>query len=91
MPREHLNIRVAGRVQGVSFRLAVRAQAASLGVTGFVRNEPDGTVYVEAEGSQRALQQLVAWCQSGTTAARVTGVSVARGSLQHYADFSIAG
>lgn len=86
----HINIRVSGRVQGVLFRTGARAQATSLGITGFVRNEPDGTVYLEAEGTPRALQQLVAWCQAGTPLAHVTGVTVTEGALKHFSDFSIA-
>lgn len=90
MPRKHWNIRVSGRVQGVSFRLAVQEQASSLGITGFVRNEPNGSVYLEAEGSPEALQQLAAWCQAGTPLAHVTGVTVTEGALKHFSDISIA-
>ncbi|MBI4021736.1 MAG: acylphosphatase [Candidatus Andersenbacteria bacterium] len=90
MNRQHFNIRISGRVQGVSFRVAVQAQARVLGVTGFARNEADGTVYMEAEGSLGELEQLVAWCRTGTPLAQVTAVEAEKGTIRHFSDFSIA-
>ena len=73
MQRVHLVIR--GRVQGVGFRwfAATRAQAAH--VAGFVRNLPDGSVEVEAEGSKDALVRLVRELKRGPKSAVVTDVS----------------
>jgi acylphosphatase len=68
--------RVSGRVQGVSFRWYIEEQARSLGVTGWVRNEPDGSVLVHAEGDDDAVDALVAWCRSGPSSARVEHVAV---------------
>lgn len=68
--------RVSGRVQGVSFRWYTEEQARRLGVTGWVRNEPDGTVLVHAEGDDDAVDALVAWCRSGPSSARVSDVAV---------------
>ena len=68
--------RVTGRVQGVSFRWYTQEQARGLGVTGWVRNEPDGSVLVHAEGEDDAVDALVAWCRSGPSMARVTDVAV---------------
>ena len=68
--------RVTGRVQGVSFRWYTQEQARGLGVTGWVRNEPDGSVLVHAEGEDDAVDALVAWCRSGPSVARVTDVAV---------------
>jgi acylphosphatase len=65
---------VTGRVQGVSYRAATEAEAQRLGVSGWVRNEPDGSVVVHAEGAADAVEALVAWCRSGPPPARVDDV-----------------
>ena len=57
--------RVVGRVQGVSFRWYTEERARALGVTGWVRNEPDGSVLLHAEGDDDAVDALVAWCRTG--------------------------
>jgi acylphosphatase len=79
-------IRVRGRVQGVWFRATAEREAARLGVTGFARNERDGSVLVEAEGDAAAVDAMIAWCRIGPPRAEVTGVSVeaiaAQGSSQ---------
>jgi acylphosphatase len=74
MARARLRCFVAGRVQGVSYRAYARHQATQLGLTGWVRNCPDGRVELVAEGEQEALQQLVLWCYQGPPAANVTDV-----------------
>lgn len=70
--RVHLN--VSGRVQGVAFRAYTVDEAVRLGLSGFVRNLPDGRVEVEAEGDRAALLELVRFCERGPPAARVEGV-----------------
>ena len=67
---------VRGRVQGVSYRASTVAQARRLGLTGWVQNRPDGGVELEAEGPTDAVAALLAWCEQGPPAARVTGVTV---------------
>jgi acylphosphatase len=62
---------VSGRVQGVGFRQAAVEAAERLGVTGWVRNLPDGRVEALAEGDQAAVENLVAWCKRGPRPARV--------------------
>ncbi len=54
-----VRIRYTGRVQGVGFRATCRRLAEGLPVTGFVRNEPDGSVTLEAQGSPEAVQSLL--------------------------------
>lgn len=63
---------VHGRVQGVAFRYHTVRAAEPLGVEGWVRNLPDGTVEVRAEGDRAALDQLAAWLEHGPDFARVT-------------------
>lgn len=65
---------VAGRVQGVWYRVSTQRQAAALGITGHARNLPDGRVEVLACGSDAALQQLEAWLWQGPPAAEVSDV-----------------
>ncbi len=63
--RKRLTIRVFGRVQGVFFRASARDESRRLGVAGFARNEPDGSVSLEAEGEESAVERFVIWCHEG--------------------------
>ena len=65
-----------GQVQGVNFRSSTKAEADALGLTGWVRNCPEGSVEVVIEGLKEAVQQLVDWCQHGPVWARVDGLTV---------------
>ena len=67
---------VHGRVQGVGFRYTTVKQAHRLGLTGWVRNDYDGTVEVVAEGPEQAVRRLVDRLKKGPPAARVTRVDV---------------
>lgn len=71
-----VQVHVTGRVQGVSFRAYAEQEAARLGVAGWVRNEPDGSVVGHFEGEQAAVDALVDWCRSGPPLARVRDVAV---------------
>jgi acylphosphatase len=66
-----LQATVSGRVHGVFFRAYVESQAAELNLTGYVRNAPDGTVEVRAEGERQRLEKLVDYLKAGPPAARV--------------------
>lgn len=65
---------VRGRVQGVGFRYSTQLTAERLGLSGWVQNRPDGTVELEAEGSDDALQALRAWLEHGPPSAEVAAV-----------------
>lgn len=52
-------------MQGVFFRYSARDKADKLGINGFVRNEPDGSVYIEAEGEEESLNEFLEWCRLG--------------------------
>jgi acylphosphatase len=67
-------IRVTGRVHDVGFRVSAQRQAMTLHLTGLVRNEPDGSVYLEAEGDPAALDAFLAWCHEGPPHAAVERV-----------------
>jgi len=72
MSRFH--VLVSGQVQGVGYRAAVHARAQRAGVTGWVRNLPDGRVEAEIEGEQDAVEDLLTWMGEGPRWARVTGI-----------------
>lgn len=67
---------VRGRVQGVGYRYSCRNEAQRLRLVGWVRNEPDGTVRAEFEGSDDAVVAMVSWSRQGPDYARVTSVEV---------------
>ena len=85
----HINIIVSGKVQGVFFRASTKEFADQLGVYGFVRNEKDGSVYVEAEADEDTLKKFVAWCYRGPLHAEVKNVDVSEGALQNFKTFEI--
>lgn len=72
---ERISLRVTGRVQGVGFRNFTHREARRLGVKGWVRNETDGSVRVEAEGPRKELEKLHESLQQGPRTARVEDVS----------------
>lgn len=86
---KHLNIKVSGKVQGVWFRASTQAEAEQLGINGFVRNEADGGVYLEAEAEESVLEELVTWLHTGPSNARVTEVSVEEGEVENFSGFKI--
>jgi acylphosphatase len=69
-----LKANLYGRVQGVFFRAYVLENAGELGLSGYVRNRPDGGVEVVAEGEKERLEKLLSYLQKGPPAARVDGV-----------------
>ncbi|XOZ33933.1 acylphosphatase [Halomonadaceae bacterium KBTZ08] len=80
--------RVEGRVQGVSFRDSTRLKAQQLGVTGYARNRPDGSVEVLACGDASAVNQLVDWLHEGPPAASVSRVDSQPSSAEAPAGFT---
>ena len=71
-----VQLRVTGRVQGVFFRQSAREQAERLGLSGWVRNLPDGSVEALFAGERLLVEQAVAWCRQGPPRARVDEVVV---------------
>lgn len=66
---------VTGRVQGVFFRDSTREKAEGLGLSGWVRNLPDGSVEAVFEGDDERVREMVSWCEEGPPDARVQEVS----------------
>ena len=85
----HVNIKIFGEVQGVFFRDSARLKAREIGITGFVKNEPDGAVYMEAEGDEEALGQFLEWCKYGFESAKVEKVESFPGNVKGFLDFII--
>jgi acylphosphatase len=81
---------VTGKVQGVFFRHTARQVATGLGLAGFARNQPDGSVYIEIEGDESALQQFLAWCQTGPTHAQVATVNYTQQESANHSGFQIS-
>ncbi len=71
-----MHLIIYGRVQGVGFRYSARQTADALGLTGWVRNLPDRTVEVVAEGADTAIGNFLSWAQHGPPGAEVERVSV---------------
>jgi acylphosphatase len=67
---------VSGRVQGVGFRISAQWEARRIGVTGWVRNLPDGRVEVHAQGTESQVGEFTTWLSRGPRAARVTAIQV---------------
>jgi acylphosphatase len=70
------SVTVRGLVQGVSFRWYTCRQAERLGLSGWVRNQPDGSVRLEVQGRPDDVEELVAWARDGPPHARVSSVEV---------------
>lgn len=82
-------ITIRGRVQGVYFRQHTLERAAELGISGFVKNQPDGSVYCEAEGDAHALQNFLDWCGIGSPMSEVRSVNVETKEPVGYTGFEI--
>jgi acylphosphatase len=87
----HVNINISGRVQRVGFRYHTMKNAHALGLTGFVRNNADGSVYAEAEGEESAVEKFTDWCRTGPSMAVVEDLRVEKGQIMDYTSFEIRG
>ena len=90
MAQKRIHLLIRGRVQGVFFRATAQREARRLGVTGWVRNRPDGSIELLAEGDEDAIKELSSWANHGPSAARVDGVDVRwRGYTGEFPEFQI--
>ena len=86
---KHLDITVSGHVQGVFYRASTKAVADQLGVKGIVKNEADGSVFIEAEADDMALDMFLDWCKEGPEHANVISVQTHEGELKNYRNFEV--
>jgi acylphosphatase len=80
---------VSGRVQGVWFRASTKRQADSFGLTGWVRNRPDGSVEGRARGAEGVLAEFHRWLHRGPEHARVLNVEWREGADEDFEGFSV--
>ncbi len=85
----HMNYKVSGKVQGVFFRASTKSMADELGLLGWVRNEPDGTVFIQAEGEAELLESFEKWLGHGPQFCRVDMVEKEEGELENFSEFRI--
>lgn len=84
------HVYVSGRVQGVFYRANTQQKARSLGLTGWVRNLPDGRVEAVFEGDEGKIKAMISWCRGGPTGARVDDLKVEYNSdLRGFDSFEI--
>lgn len=84
-----LAIQVYGRVQGVGFRYYTRNKANEYNIKGFVKNALDGSVYIEAEGTDDAIEALIIWLKKGPPLARVDSIQAYDIPSQRFINFLI--
>jgi len=89
MRTQHVEIHIKGKVQGVYFRASTQLKARDLGLVGFVENQLDGSVFIQAEGALKDLEELLLWCHRGPEHARVDEVKHQYSSPIGYTKFSI--
>lgn len=86
---QHFNVHISGKVQGVFYRASAKEKADEMNVMGFVQNESDGSVYLEAEGTEEQLEKFIEWCRQGPPRSIVQEVKSAPGPVQRFQKFEI--
>lgn len=86
---KHLNISISGRVQGVAFRFSAKQKAEELDISGFAKNNPDRSVYIEVEGEEKTLDEFIKWCRGGPLFAKVDDIKVEEGKVKNSEGFEI--
>jgi acylphosphatase len=82
-------ITVSGKVQNVGFRYYTVETAKEFNIDGFVKNQLDGTVYIEAEGEKDNLEGFISWCRRGPHHARVDGFDMQEQPIMGYDGFKV--
>jgi acylphosphatase len=80
---------IKGKVQGVYYRASAKDVARDIGVTGWVKNMPDGNVEVIVSGSEERVEKFIEWCRKGPKNAEVTEVIVNDSKEKPLTDFRI--
>ncbi len=85
----HYNLLIRGQVQGVAYRASAVDMAMRLGITGYIKNNSDGTVSCEVEGEENLMYKFVQWCHHGPVRAVVEHVSITGGEIKGYTSFEM--
>jgi acylphosphatase len=90
MVQKRAHLWISGLVQGVFFRARAEEQASSKGLTGWVKNLPDGKVEILFEGPDKAVDEMVKWCHRGPRGALVKAIEIKwENSTGEFANFQI--
>lgn len=89
MKTEAIQIHIQGRVQGVGFRYSTYEIAKKYNIKGWVKNEQDGSVLIEAEGIEEDVTRFLMWCHRGPSFAKVTNVKTSTIPKQGFKDFTV--
>jgi acylphosphatase len=84
-----ITVLIQGKVQGVFYRQSAKDKAKEIGITGFVKNQPDGSVYAIATGTEEQLSLFIDWCQQGPPKAIVTNIEIQPNALLIFETFRI--
>ena len=87
--KRSVKINIYGRVQGVGFRYSALQKANEMGITGFVKNRTDGSVYMEVEGEKDLIEEFISWCKRGPSWSRVDDLKVMDIPFNNYRSFCI--
>ncbi|MFP4604759.1 MAG: acylphosphatase [Bacteroidales bacterium] len=87
--KQAITLTIIGRVQNVGFRFSALRKAEELNINGYVKNQIDGTVYIEAEGEPEKLNKFINWCHEGPPAANVQQVNKQEIGTKDYKGFVI--
>jgi len=83
---------ISGRVQGVGYRYSTARKAEELGLTGWCRNNPDGSVAALFEGEHDRIEAMITWCRQGPGMARVEDIQLVWSApTGEFSRFSIVG
>ncbi len=87
---KNYRINVLGKVQGVWFRKYTKEAATSYHIRGLVKNEIDGSVYIEAEGEEKDLNSFLQWLHKGSPLSTVEQIKWEEGLIKGYTEFKIS-
>jgi len=85
--KQSVILTIHGHVQGVGFRYFVNQKAQQFGISGFVKNQPNGNVYIEAEGEPEYLELFIKGCKQGPSHAWVAKVDIQYTPAQDFIGF----
>lgn len=86
---KHIKIKVYGKVQGVGFRFFICRWAEYFNIKGFVKNKSDGSVYMEVEGYENSLNELIKKCKKGPRLSSVKELDIKEGKVNNFQNFEI--